>query len=382
MDRELSYEQKKEIFSKRLQNARKICVMSQAGLAERTKEMEEKDLHYKSVSSTAIERYENGVMFPDSEAVMKTLADALETTVENLMRPFTVSIDFSRFEFRKKSKLGKKAQEAIILKIQQRVEKYVEIEQLIGEEPKFDVDFSSQEVRTVNDACDVAKKLRIKWHLGMGPITQPIYVLEMNGVKVIEVEEDSPDFDGTSNMVEGIPVIVINSKDYYDRNCRKANNEERRRLTLFHELGHQVMNIPEDITDDKIRERLCNAFANEMLLPSVTFRQIIGERRQSISFAELKSVQASFGISVRAIMMKASQLGVISKSKYLCFCIMLNKPEYAWKRVALDSSCTPQQHASRFGSLVYRALTGKTISKEKAADLLEVPISTINKMIS
>lgn len=382
MAEELSYEQKKEIFSKRLQNARKICVMSQAGLAEKTKEMEEKDSKYKSVSSTAIERYENGVMLPDSEAVMKTLADALETTVENLMRPFTVSIDFSRFEFRKKSKLGKKAQEAIILKIQQRVEKYVEIEQLIGEEPKFDVDFSSHEVRTFNDACNVAKMLRIKWHLGMGPITQPIYVLEMNGVKVIEVEEDSPDFDGTSNMVEGIPVIVINSKDYSDRNSKKANNEERRRLTLFHELGHQVMNIPEDITDDKIRENLCNAFANEMLLPSETFKQIIGEKRSSISFAELKSVQASFGISVRAIMMKASQLGVISQNRYLGFCIMLNKPEYAWKKVSLDSSCTPQQHASRFGSLVYRALTGNTISKEKAADLLEVPISTINKMIS
>ena len=382
MERETNYEQKKEIFSKRLQNARKICVMSQAELAEKTKNMEQEYPNYKSVSSTAIERYENGVMFPDSEAVMKTLADALETTVENLMRPFTVSIDFSRFEFRKKSKLGKKAQEAIVLKIQQRVEKYVEIEQLIGEEPKFDVNYSDIEVRTFEDACEVARKLRKDWHLGIGPIPQPIYVLEMHGVKVIEVEEDSPDFDGTSNMVEGIPVIVINSKDYSDRNGKKANNEERRRLTLFHELGHQVMNIPEDITDDKTRENLCNAFANEMLLPSDTFKQIIGEKRQTITFAELKSVQASFGISVRAIMMKAAQLGVISQNRYSGFFIMLNKPEYAWKRVSLDSSCTPQQHASRFGSLVYRALTGKTISKEKAADLLEVPIGTINKMIS
>lgn len=382
MDRELSYEQKKEIFSKRLQNARKICVMSQAGLAEKTKEMAEKDSHYKSVSSTAIERYENGVMLPDSEAVMKTLADALETTVENLMRPFTVSIDFSRFEFRKKSKLGKKAQEAIILKIQQRVEKYVEIEQLIGEEPKFDVDFSSQEVRTFKDACDVAKMLRIKWHLGMGPIPQPIYVLEMNGVKVIEVEEDSPDFDGTSNMVEGIPVIVINSKDYSDRNGKKANNEERRRLTLFHELGHQVMNIPEDITDNKTRENLCNAFANEMLLPSETFKQIIGKKRNSISFAELKSVQESFGISVRAIMIKASQLEVISQNRHTGFCKMLNNPVYSKIRNYLDGSLAPQQHASRFSSLVYRALTENTISKEKAADLLSVPIDEINEKVS
>lgn len=364
-----------EIFAKRLQNARKMCGLSQAELASKMRVLETKcPLVYKSVSSTAIEKYEKGVMSPDSDAIIVAIARSLDTNVGNLYRPFTVQVDINKFEFRKKSKLGKKAVERIKLNVQQRIEKYVEIERICDEEPHCNVDFSDVEVRSDEDARNIAIRLREKWQLGMGPILNPINVLESNGIKVIEVNEDPELFDGTSTTVEGIPVVILNANDEPCSNPKHQNNSERRNLTLFHELGHQLMNIPEDIAP-KDREGLCNVFANEMLIPTDTFKWIFGNKRQMISLFELKDVQKEYGISARALMHKASQLGVISPSRYKYFCIELNVKE-GLRRI-IDETAAKMQHSSRFERLVYRALASETITSSKAAELLDQSISHV-----
>lgn len=368
----------RETFAQRLQNARKICGLSQAELVEKMKKMAEENPFYKAVSSTAVERYEKAVMYPESDAVMITLATALNTSTDELTRPFNVRIDCSKFEFRKRSKLGKKAQEAIKLKIQQDIERYVEIEQILSIKTNFDVDFSHITVKTANDARRVAIELRYKWKLGSGPILQPIAVLEEHGVKVIEVEEDTELFDGTSNEVEGIPVVVLNKSDNTTDNPKYQNNAERRNLTLFHELGHKIMNIPEEI-QNKEREDLCNVFANEMLIPSETFKAIFGVKRQKISSFELKEVQREFGISVRALLMKAYQLEVITANRYKWYCLVLSKKENEEFRKRIDATATSPQHSSRFERLVYRALNMELITTSKAAQMMGMSVSELRK---
>lgn len=372
----------KEIFSKRLQNARKMCGLSQAELSNRTQELEkEDDILYKGVSSTAIERYENGVMFPESDGIMIALAKVLNTNETNLLRPFGVQIDFSRFEFRKKAKLGKKAVEAIKLKIQERVEKYVEIERIAGIEPMFEVDLSDILVSGFETARQAAMKLRELWQLGVGPIPQPILVLESHGVKVIEVEEDVELFDGTSNMIEGIPVLVLNKKENEDTESKFQNNEERRRLTLFHELAHMILKFADALTD-KEKENLCNSFACEMLIPSQTFIEIFGEKRQMISSWELKDVQREYGISVQALMRKAKELGVITDNRYKWFCITLGKKENEKFRKYIDKCETPVQHTSRYDRIVYRALGSEIITTSKAAEMLNISVSELRNNLN
>lgn len=378
-------EQKKNelraIFARRLQNARKICGLSQAELVAKMEELVMKlPILYKAVSTTAIERYEKGIMFPESDLILGTLAEVLNTHVTDLLRPFTVQVDCSKFEFRKKSKLGKKAVEAIKLKIQQRIEKYVEIERIAGVETKFDGDILSRFlVMDDKTAREAAMHLREVWKLGLGPIPQPISVLEAHGIKVIEVEEDPLLFDGTSNTVEGIPVLVLNKAEKTDGDAKYLQNEERRRLTLFHELGHQVMSFAPEVTD-KEKEELCNVFANEMLIPSCIFRQIFGDKRASISYWELKDVQREFGISVRALMMKATQLGIITQSKHKWFCINLNKNETLRKE--LDKTAVQVQHTSRFDRLVYRSLDSELITHSKAAQLLDISMSELKRNLN
>lgn len=374
--------QMKETFMMRLQNARKMLGLSQAELAERTEELERKDPSlFKSVSSTSVERYEKGIMFPESDSIMLALAKSLDMHPEDLLRPITVNIDHSKFEFRKKSKLGKKAVEAIKLKISERIEKYIEIERIAGDTPKFTNNIRHINVATAEEARFAANLLRHEWNLGDGPIAQPILVLESNGVKVIEVDEDPELFDGTSIIVEGVPVVVLNKNDQPTGNAKHQNNEERRRLTLFHELGHKMMNIPEEI-QGKEREDLCNVFANEMLIPSKTFTSIFGNKRQMISSWELKDVQHEFGISVRALMKKAEQLGVISKSRYTWFCVSMNKSENEGLRRMMDATATEPQHTSRYKRLVYRCLSSEVITTSKAAQMLNIPISELRKTLN
>ena len=363
----------KEVFAIRLQNARKVSGMSQAELASKMSELQSVcPMMYKGVSSTAIEKYENGVMVPDNDIIMVTIAKALNTNVANLRRPFRVTI--GEFDFRKKSKLGKKAVERIKIMARQRIEKYVEVERLLNEEIGCKVDFCHLVVRNRNDARAIAYKLRQEWNMGIGPISNAINLLENHGVKVIEVEEDPELFDGTSSMVDGIPVVVLNANVGDTSNPKHHNTYERRNLTLFHELGHQLMNIADDI-EDKEKENICNAFASEFLIPSDMFIKIFGPKRTGISFFELKDVQREYGISARALMYKASELGVITTSRFKYFNIALNKDPNL--RYAIDETVMPPQHSSRFERLVYRALASEVISISKAAELLDKSVSDV-----
>ena len=363
----------KEVFAIRLQNARKVSGMSQAELASKMSELQSVcPAMYKGVSSTAIEKYENGVMVPDNDIIMVTIAKALNTNVANLRRPFRVTI--GEFDFRKKSKLGKKAVERIKIMARQRIEKYVEVERLLNEEIGCKVDFCHLVVRNRNDARAIAYKLRQEWNMGIGPISNAINLLENHGVKVIEVEEDPELFDGTSSMVDGIPVVVLNANVGDTSNPKHHNTYERRNLTLFHELGHQLMNIADDI-EDKEKENICNAFASEFLIPSEMFIKIFGPKRTGISFFELKDVQREYGISARALMYKASELGVITTSRFKYFNISLNKDPNL--RYAIDETVMPPQHSSRFERLGYRALASEVISISKAAELLDKSVSDV-----
>ena len=363
----------KEVFAIRLQNARKVSGMSQAELASKMSELQSVcPMMYKGVSSTAIEKYENGVMVPDNDIIMVTIAKALNTNVANLRRPFRVTI--GEFDFRKKSKLGKKAVERIKIMARQRIEKYVEVERLLNEEIGCKVDFCHLVVRNRNDARAIAYKLRQEWNMGIGPISNAINLLENHGVKVIEVEEDPELFDGTSSMVDGIPVVVLNANVGDTSNPKHHNTYERRNLTLFHELGHQLMNIADDI-EDKEKEKICNAFASEFLIPSDMFIKIFGPKRTGISFFELKDVQREYGISARALMYKASELGVITPSRYKYFNISLNKNPNL--RYNIDETVMTAQHSSRFERLVYRALASEVISISKAAELLDKSVSDV-----
>lgn len=346
----------RETFSVRLQRARKMRGLSISELAKRLEGV---------VSSTAIEKYEKALMFPQSSTILIALADKLQVPLSDLLKPVSMEIDMSSFSFRKRSKLGKKAEEAILMKIQQSVEKYFEIEDITNTKVEYTLGKTAYIVDSEEKARQAALDVRSAWNLGNLPIALPIILLEEHGVKVIEVEEDPNLFDGTSNTVNGCPIVVLNKR------CRTEGvpDEERRRLTEFHEFGHQYLTFPKSLSE-KRKEDLCNVFANEMLIPSTEFIRLIGERRQNIYPVELRNIQELYGISGRALMMKAKQLGVINENTFKWFCIKLNKNPRLKDYV--DTCIIKQRHTNRFEHLVIRAYDAGLISIGKAAEFLDM----------
>lgn len=341
-----------EVFSQRLKNARKMRQMSQKALADAMGGL---------VSASAIEKYEKGLMIPAS-SVLIALEHVLGVDTDYFFTPVAVNADLNKFEFRKKSTLGKKQQEAIMLDASYRLEKYLEIEDITGCNVAFNI--RRRKVSCIQDAKDAALALRDKWKLGTDPIANPIALLESEGVKIIQMENVDDKFDGVSIMIDGkIALIVLN----------RNKTEERKRLTLFHELGHLVLNIESDLDDEK----MCNVFASEMLLPSSKFENIFSKNRKGITLFELKEVQREFGISPEAQMLKAHQLGIINDNRYKMFCIRKNQNKTLLS--ALRETSYPSEGTNRFKRLVFMSLAKEQISFSKAAAFLGKGVDEVQK---
>ena len=342
-------------FAQRLVNARKIRCMSQRELCSSVDG---------KVSPTAIAKYEKGLMMPSSD-VLIVLSNALGMKLDYFFRPFVVDIDPSKFEFRKKSSMGSKKVESIKFLVCSEIEKYLEIEAILGIASKFNLDYSNITVEGENEAKLLALRLRQDLNIGSDAIVSAVDLLESMGVKIIEIEHESS-FSGTCNEAGGLPVIVVN----------KNMCSERKRLTIFHELGHLLMHCAEGVD----KEKMCNVFANEVLIPSDRFKNLIGESRHDISLVELQAIQREYGLSVDALMMKAYQLNIITQTRYTSFHKKKNAlPNF---KDAVEKSLYPMEYTCRFERLVYRALASEVISYSKAAALLDKSVNEVRDTLN
>ena len=334
-----------EIFAQRLKNARVMRGFSMDDLV---------DAMGNNISKMSISKYENCQLAPNSSIVI-AFSKALNQPVDYFFRPFALHIDSIKFR-KNKSKLTAKLEKAIKENISDLIERYINIEEICNasvlfNSPVKNIVLGDEEVK------EAAKRVRDVWGLGRDGIVNVIDFLEEHGIKVLEI--DAPDsFDGLSSMVnETYPVIVLN----------QAYSSEKKRFTALHELAHLALNFDPSVAE-KEEERLCNLFANEMLIPEIAFKMELGEFRRDISYQELKALQMRYGISCDALMYKAKSCGIITEQRHRAFCILKNrKPQF---KQLVEKSLYPDEQSYRFSSLVYRALSSELITVSKAASLL------------
>lgn len=343
-----------DIFSKRLKQARVMKGISLETLAKMINHI---------VSRQAINKYEQGKMMPDSK-VLIALSTSLGVKVDFFFRPFSVEV--GQLDFRKKAKFPESKAKVLKERVQEELERYIEVERLCNIESKFTL--SRENISSIEEAIKFAGEIREKLRLGTDGISNVIEVLEDNGIKIIEVEE-SEGFEGLCGYAnKSIPVIVLNS----------SLPAERKRFTALHELSHLLMILPPDITP-KEKESFCNAFAGEMLLPHSVLIKRIGEKRHDISLSELIDVQAQFGISIDSMMFMLHQYGVITNNRYKTFTLKKNVSENF--RNEVDVSRIPKEYSRRFFRMVYRALADEIISVSKASALLNLPVGQVNSRL-
>lgn len=332
-------------FALRMALARQLADLSLKELANRT-----------GVSKQAIHKYERGDMAPSSSVLIE-LARALRVSVDFFSRTgVATDITLVKVEHREKERLNRSEIDTIKAKTILLLESLLELERIAESKTSFKNPVEGVTISNLKDAAHAAVQVRKKWKLGSGPIKNVLSMLEHRGIKVF-AQEFGSNFNGFSAWAGKIPIVVVNAG---------VNEVTRIRFTALHELGHLVLEMSEGLSERMI-ERICNEFAGELLFPAEMVIVEFGKGRSAISMEELRIIKERYGISIMAIMVKASSLEVISRSTY-------NSWKLKYDQWVLENSMDfgnyqYEERTGRFEKLLNQCLIENKISVGKACAL-------------
>ncbi|HYV90822.1 MAG TPA: XRE family transcriptional regulator [Chitinophagales bacterium] len=349
----------KNTFANRLRLARKLAGMSLQELS---------DALTNAVTKQSLHKYETGLMKPTSDVLLE-LSKTLNVKPDYFLRP--TKTELGEVLFRKRQSLSKKSEESIVERARDYVERYLELENILSAHTSFKNSLESFVIKNKADAEQAANQLREDWELGTSPIQNVVEVLELRGIKVLLIESVE-EIDGLATLTsEGIPLIVVNTKN---------RSVERIRFTIIHELAHLLLRFHDSIKNNgKEIEILCHCFSSCFLIPSKMLLKLIGSLTRSyIAIAELISIKEYYGISIRALIHRLKELQVITPNYYQRWVIYLSK-KYGQKNE--PGEYRGEEKSKIFEQLINRALSEELISVSKAAVLCNTSISQLRKGI-
>ncbi len=323
------------------------------------------------VSAQAIGKYERGEMMPGS-TVLLALAKALHITPEFLLSEREVEL--TGVDFRKAPQAGVKEERAVEASVLDQVERYLELEELLpGVDDAWKAPAGPEfAIHRVEDAEQAADSLRKLWSLGIDPIPIMAELLEDKGVKVIAL--DLPEsVSGSKAFVrrrehDDVPVIVVN----------QHHNGERQRFTLAHELAHLVLRFS-DLSDAE-QEKAADRFAGAFLMAKDMVLRLLGSHRTSISLGELAELKKLFKVSIASLVVRCSQLGVLTKAAYGRLWAQIRG--LGWNGPAsTEPNALPPEVPLRMERMCMRAVAEGAISEAKAAELLSISVRELDRRL-
>jgi Zn-dependent peptidase ImmA (M78 family)/DNA-binding XRE family transcriptional regulator len=248
------------------------------------------------ISQGAISKFEMGVLSPSEEAIFH-LSRAL-----HFPRPFfserLVSSGLGTAELFHRKRLRVPA------KTLSRVRAEVAIRRVQVARLLLAVELEHRMPRLTEDDHylpeDIARRLRAAWLIAPGPIANLVEVIEAAGLVVIRADFQSGQIDATSLWEPGQPPLIFVNRDL---------PPDRFRFTLCHELGHLLMHtgtMPDD------GEAEADRFAAEFLMPATDIGHML---LPSLQLDRLLALKEYWRVSMRALVMRASQLGRITPTR-------------------------------------------------------------------
>ena len=315
-----------------------------------------------NMSAPAIAKYEKGQIVPNSDKLIE-FANAYSVKVLDLLKSYnTPEMKFNAF--RKRQRLQGQNLELLKEIIQNKVSDYLEVIELNSVESE-NIKLKRYSCNTFEDAENAANDFRKDYDLSVNqPISDLINILENLGIVVIQIDNYDKrfsDFDGLSEIVNGIPVIVL----------LKDEDGARQRFTIAHELGHLVLNIKNKQLDE---EKLCNKFAGALLMPKTAVIREFGSSRPSISYYELTAFKREYKVSMAAIVYRLRELNLISE--YLFRKINISFSSSGFKRK--EPIVINPEESYQYNRLVHKLEVDNIISLNRACELLGISIDEYN----
>jgi Zn-dependent peptidase ImmA (M78 family)/transcriptional regulator with XRE-family HTH domain len=313
-------------------------------------DFEGRDRAYLSLVKAATAEREEGFSSPASRRA-------------RFLRAWEEDASLNRIKFREGERLSAKTASALKYRIADHLQKYLELESVLGQPARFENPIAGRRAVTREDVESAAHEVRERWELGAGPIVNLLGLLEDKGIKVYETR-GLEGFEGLSGQFGPVPFVAVGME----------NPPDRVRFTAAHELGHILC----DFAAKEDPEGECHAFGAAFLLPRAGLEKAFRPSRRKVAMGDLGEIKETYGVSLQAIMYRAHGLGLISDRQLRSFRETLK--ERGWL-VEEPVAYTGKERATRFRRLLHYAATAGIIDMARAAEMAGLTVEELEKEI-
>jgi len=290
------------------------------------------------ITRQAVSRYELGLAVPSGEVLGKTI-EILQFPLSFFSKPVEQSHNSARVTFFRSLKSStKKSRESLIVRsgwvqeIYTYLERFLDFPKVNIPEPNINKNIDELDLEDIEN---IALAVRKAWGLGLGPISNMVFLLEKNGALVTRTGSGTLKTDACSQWRVDRPIVFLGSD---------KESAVRSRFDAAHELGHLAlhMDIDQDqLSDSKIMARIekeANRFAGAFLLPKESFAQEI----ISTSFSHFISLKKRWKVSIAAMLYRCEDLGILSDNQLLYLRRQMSANGYR-TREPLDNELEPEK---------------------------------------
>jgi Zn-dependent peptidase ImmA (M78 family)/DNA-binding XRE family transcriptional regulator len=211
-----------------------------------------------------------------------------------------------------------------------------------------------------------AEAVREAWGLGASPIQNMVHLLEMHGVRVFSLAEDSRALDAYSFWRDSVPYVFLNTR----------KTAEHSRMDAAHELGHLVLH-GHGWPTGREAEQEAYRFGSAFLMPAGSIR---ANAPRNVTVDQLAEAKTRWKVAVAALAYRMHQLGTISEWQYRSIFVDLSRRGRKNEPVAPGREPLRQETSQVFEK-VFRALRGEGVSRTTVAQDLQIPLKVLNDSV-
>lgn len=264
------------------------------------------------ITQAAISKLEHGFTQEPTDDVVNALSRAL-TFPRSFFYCSEQPHGLPQFHYRKRSRMGAKALAKIEADINLRRIHLARMLRSYEIPSDFDlpiIDLDREQIAP----RDAAQRLRGYWLVPRGPIDDLTALVERAGVIVVQMDYGTNLLDALSFRLPGMPPLIF---------INRTVPGDRYRFTLAHELAHLVIhNYPEN---DDAMERQADDFAAEFLMPRGEIRAYLSRP----SLGSLARVKAHWKVSIKALIVQAARMKLITEGQYKGLNVNYSKAGYS-----------------------------------------------------
>jgi len=309
------------------------------------------------ISAITISRLENNENQPDDETITK-LARALGYPLEFFFEDDPEEIDTSAVSFRSLTKMSAKERDAAIAAgaLGLQLSSWLDREFRLPSANIIDLSYETNpEI--------AARSLRQFWHLGEKPIGNILGLLEVNGIRVFSLAENTASVDAFSFWRDERPFIFLN-------NYKTA---EHSIYDSVHEVGHLTMHRHAGSQPSRAAEREANQFASAFLMPENDVR---ARMPRFITVNTIIEARTRWRVSAMAMAYRLHTLSLLSEWQYKSACIELGRRGF---RSGEPGGVA--REASRIWQKVLSQLWAERRTKNDIAAALHIPLDELEGLI-